>query len=340
MAQYMVRTGDGREIGPLAGREIRAKVRSGELKPTDMLRPAEGGRWRPLASVPGLATELGAAADRELPGEPSLAMEPLAEPPPTTPPPATPAADATVPVRVESDVIDLGFADRVLRLGFAIGRAVSVVVIVLAVIGMLGAIAVFALNELQAVPPIPAPRTIAPPQVQEFVTLCAPPTGGSSQSPRSGRSPSSVAGTLDACSAWRPRVQHVCRALSLPTSAEDILCSTVRSFDLDDREPFLDGLVRFTDAWASLTPKPAGCNGAQAVDWYIESYRSQVTARAEAAANARHARDAFLLLRETRRTQAIVAAGASLGALVSFLVLPLLIQIERNTRSRRTQASS
>ena len=232
-----------------------------------MLRPAEGGRWRPLASVPGLALELGAAAEREAPAEIPLSSEPATEPPAATPPPAPHAVTS----RIETDVIDLGMADRVLRLGFAIGRAVSVVVIVLAVLGMIGAAVVFALNELQPVPGVPAPRTISPPQVQEFATLCAPAGGTSAPAARTGRGTASTGGTLDPWCAWRSRVQHVCRALSLPNSAEELICSAVRSFDPDDRDPFLDGLVRFTDAWAALTPKPAGCNGAQAVDWYIDS---------------------------------------------------------------------
>jgi len=336
MAQYMVQTGDGSEIGPLGGREIRARVRSGQLKPTDLLRPAEGGRWRPLSSVPGLASELGAAGDREPASEPWPPPEPPPEPPAVAPAPMSRPA----PNHIEADVIDLGFADRVLRLGFAIGRVVSVIVIVLAVLAILGAIVVMVVNEFTPIPPLPPPRTISQPQVQDFVITCKPAsaTGGISGNPS--RSSYGASGLLDPCAAWRARIQHICTTMRLPSAAEEALCRTVPTFDLPDRENFLDAFTRFADAFGALNPRPKDCSPAEAADWFVESYREQVKARDLAAMQAAAAQQAALNSRDARRWQATVTVATAVGALISFLVLPLLIQIERNTRARRNQLSS
>lgn len=335
MSRYIIQTGDGREIGPLGGREIRARIAAGELKETDLLRPAEGGRWRPLSSVPGLAEEIRSVRETPPPEREAPAVMPA--PPAIEPPPRAPRRD-------DPDRLDLGPADRVLRLGFAIGRGVSVIVIVLAILTMAGAAVVVTLNEFTTIPPMPPPRAITMPQVQGFVTLCNVPVSGPATAgarPQAGRTTGAGASIrADPCAAWRVRVQHICTALSLRPADEDDLCSVVGGLAEADRDAFLEAFTRFADAFAALTPRPAGCTGIDAARWFIDDYLSQILARDQELAAATADREARRLARELRRMQAASAAGFALAALVSFLVLPLLIQIERNTRAQRTQLSS
>lgn len=337
MSRYIIQTGDGREIGPLGGREIRARIAAGELKETDLLRPAEGGRWRPLSSVPGLAEELRTVRDTPPPDRSAPAA-------PAAPPAPAGGQAPLAPRRDDPDRLDLGLADRVLRVGFAIGRGVSVIVIVLAVLTMAGAAVAVAMNELTTIPPMPPPRAITMPQVQGFVTLCnVPPVGPAAGGarPQAGRA-AGAGGSIrsDPCVAWRSRVQHICKALNLRPTEEDDLCSVVSGLSDADRDDFLAAFTRFADAFAALTPRPDGCTGIDAARWFIDDYLSQIRARDQELAEAAADREARRLARELRRTQAASAAGFALAALVSFLVLPLLIQIERNTRAQRTQASS
>jgi DNA-directed RNA polymerase subunit RPC12/RpoP len=89
---------------------------------------------------------------------------------------------------------------------------------------------------------------------------------------------------------------------------------------------FVDGLETFLQALPkSVTPQ-------QAISWYSESFRSRLTSIRSADAERRIANERAELAARTRKQAMLTIMGTALGALMGFLFLPLLIQIEQNTR--------
>ena len=60
--QYFVRAKSGPEAGPMAGNDVRALVRSGELTGSDLIRKDTSASWMTIESVPQLAADLPKAA--------------------------------------------------------------------------------------------------------------------------------------------------------------------------------------------------------------------------------------------------------------------------------------
>ncbi len=76
-------------------------------------------------------------------------------------------------------------------------------------------------------------------------------------------------------------------------------------------------------------PREAECTGADAANWYIGTFQNRLAERqAQALLDQQAAAQRRQLL-----IPALSGIGTAIGALLMFLILPLLIQIERNTRT-------
>jgi len=343
MALYIIKARDGSEHGPYSSGEVRESIRRGRIRGSDLIRTATSSHWRRVSEVPTLAGELETASPKSDPESGSTTPRPL-DPPqsgsssePTLPSPVeTPTTRPAVP----SIDLELGFADRVLRLGFAIGRWVSVLIIGAAVLGFLGGLAVvgWTLLPRPSVEPPPDPLVLAPPSA--FIAACQPAPAGQSQ-PNKGPAFGSAPGNrVDPCQAWRPRIQAICAHLQAP-HLEDLLCDVLRrEVQSGDEDAFLSGLKDTAKAWAGITPRPPACPPKQLIEWYLQMYRDAAERRMAPVLAYRQAEAVATAFRSQVLAAAMWAVMVSIGALIVFLFLPLLIQIERNTRPRSRAARS
>lgn len=339
MALYIIKSPDGSQRGPYTSAEIRQSIRRGRIRGSDLIRTTSSPRWRTIAEVPALAAELETANAREAAKAtdadssttaPSMPQEPES-PDPEEPPTGAATPVATNPAAPSID-LELGFADRVLRLGFGIGRWVSVLIIGAAVIGFFGGLAVlgWTLIPRSSQEPAPGPLLLTPPAA--FIAACQPTPRNQSQTNSTTTSGSGPQLRVDPCQAWRPRIQSICSLLRA-TRLESSLCDTLRrDVETQDEDAFLAGLADTAKAWAGITPQPPACTAEQLVEWYIDMYKDAARRRMAPVVAHRQAEAAAAEAQARASATAQWAIVVSLGALIVFLFLPLLIQIERNTR--------
>ncbi len=282
----------------------------------------------------------------------------------STPPPP-PLEDAP---RSRSPSPPVGLVDRVLRTAFRFARSISVLVILVcglvlvgSGIGALYAIAPY--QDPDQTFPVPTPEAeIAPadpydvklPSADAFIALCSAPKR---PTPAPSRSPSKPQlgeneDEPDLCAQYWDSISIVMRELQLSEESRQPLCNTTLKFAPRFREPFTRAFADFAQEFVRNRPTEVECNPVDAANYFIQEFKLKVDglereqaeqerdrlARMEAAIEERNARIAAAQLDLAKRQgllfPSILAAGASIAALLIFLVLPLLIQIERNTRDQ------
>ncbi|MBM3752295.1 MAG: DUF4339 domain-containing protein [Acidimicrobiia bacterium] len=319
MAGFIIKREDGSTMGPFDQKEVRRLIALRKIGP-DTLITQEGRRsWFRLRDVPALARECerhghdlstASAEPASSAAPPAFAVESV-----ESPVAASTVAHASLPESI-------GLIDRILRLAFAIGRGASVLILLfsLVVMGGAGVLVAYALMPAVHVPP-------APPQagtMREFIEECARPPA--QQQPDRGQRPRATA--LDPCGPYRARIKAAIRDLQVTDDAERVTCNLISELEGDDPSRLVDGLVAIASAHAARKPQEPDCSGADAYNWYVQDFMGKVAQR-QAERAAQLAADAE---RRSWASIALGAAGSALVLLLSFLALPLLIQIERNTR--------
>lgn len=215
--------------------------------------------------------------------------------------------------------------DRFLGWAFSFGKAVSVLVIA----GCFATIA-FAFVGLMGVTETP-PRTAVPP-------LAAPGAADYRQYLQPvGQSPADT-GSADSGSVASPGEQQdrlfpkrfvaAARQFGLSNSMLYEIRSEIVGLGQDYWEPFVAGLERFAqDLKAAGQP----LNEATA-RWYVQRFAQMAQERAVAERRRDQEQAVARAVAEGRRAYLLTIIGGAIAALLTFLFLPLLIQIEQNTR--------
>lgn len=319
---YFTRGGD-RE-GPVNSRQLKALVKSGEIQP-DTLVWKQGMRdWTAASSIPGLCTEAGVSGG-----------------PPTEP--SSPTERDTG----ASNGRRLPLADRILRTGFAIGRWVSIVIVLLAIVTIAISGFVLSTSLVPGVPPEPMePET---PQFTAFVNECRSQgrtSGGRlangwmarQESPGTvelgpqGRSRSL---SNEPCSEHRVAIRDVLAYLKVSNrdgGPEDQLCDALALFPSDERKWLMDGFVEFAKVWSGAEGRRGACDASEAAGWYLAAARRAILTRDGRFEQRMEEYRMEELERVARQALSAPVLGYSIAGLLVFLIIPLLIQIERNTR--------
>ena len=370
VADYRIKHADGRIEGPISGSRLRALAEAGTINADTRIQQVGRTTWHRAGSVPALAGILpgqgiapgtgpvplppppgpldfspvdGAGADEltlDIPEPPQTTPSMARGPAPSAPPPSVapsasvaslprdsgfPAAPAPAVVAQEEKS---GLGDRILRATFQFARSISVLVIIASILVVLGGAALGTYALLPSPPGIGS--GVDEPTIEEFVADCKPPAQPERGQRQARQRPKQDSlGEVDDCAPYRERVETAVSNLKLTSQATNIFCRKAAGLEARYRDPFLDGLVRMSDEYATSPPKGDDCSGADAANWYMREFDERVAldkAREQAAAAAAVARRSLLM-------PALTAIGAAIAALLIFLILPLLIQIERNTRA-------
>jgi hypothetical protein len=329
LANFLIKHSDGRIEGPITAPQLRAGIRAGKITESTLIQQEGRRSWHAAGTVRGLASlfaEAAAARAGESAAESGLAAEP--NDPPVRAAPAA-AASATASARSAASTAAParpGLGDRILRGAFQFARSISVLVIIASLLVAAGgsALAVYAL--------LPSPPTLAgspdKPTLAEFVEECSRPSA-SQQAPRQSRPRGRDLETVDDCGPYRARAEAIVARLKVTEAAVDVLCSRIAAVPAKHRDAFIGGLEALSVAFESNPPKGEDCTGADAANWYMREFfaRIELEQAEEAAAEAAAAARRSMLM------PALTAIGSAIAALLMFLILPLLIQIERNTRA-------
>jgi hypothetical protein len=327
LARFLIKHADGRIEGPITVQQLRDWVRAGKVIRSTLIQVEGQLSWHAAGTVPGLAqlfAEAEAAAaqsvpDEVPPAEPNDLNDATGSAETSAATPAGAIAAAAVPAR-------RGLGDRILRGAFHFARSISVLVIIvsLLVTAAGSAVAVYALLPSPRLPPEPVDK----PTLAEFVEECS----RASQSERASRRLSSQEhefAPVDDCGPYRERSEAVAARLRLSASAVDVLCSRIEAIRPKDRDAFISGLESLAAEFEKNPPKGEGCTAASGANWYMNEFAARIAR--EQAEEARAA--AAVAARRNLLMPAMTAIGAAIASLLSFLILPLLIQIERNTRT-------
>lgn len=312
---------DGQRQGPLTSQQLRAMVEQGLIGPSTLLWREGLDDWVPASKIGGLFADTKAQ---------SVAAPKSAE-----------------PTRVARVTERLPLADRILRAGFAIGRWVSIIVVLLAivVIGISGF--VLSTSVVPGIPPSPG-DAIAP-QFTSFVNECRSQGRTSGDRLANGwtiRSASpgttEVAGPTrsrlvanDPCGPYVVAIRDVLAYLKVSNrdgGPEEQLCEVVQAFSEEDRDWLVDGFVDFAKTWAGAEGRRGSCDASEAAAWFIQAARRAIAIR-----DAQHERavEEYAMQeaeRVVRQSLSALVLGYAIAGLLVFLIIPLLIQIERNTR--------
>lgn len=226
------------------------------------------------------------------------------------------------------------FSDRVLRGAFRFARAISVLVIIACTLALLGSLALAGYG-LMPVMPVITSEAIDTPSLAEFVEDCAPVTISrenreAREEPRATEEGERI--REDTCARYREDIQFAMSRLQLASSAESILCRTVNGFPEEYRTQFSEGLRELAERYESQKPRGDKCEGVDAVNWYVQSFKERIEAEKAEKELAEIAAAAKRVERRSLVALGLSVAGGAVLVLLAFLFLPLLIQIERNTR--------
>jgi uncharacterized Zn finger protein (UPF0148 family) len=212
-------------------------------------------------------------------------------------------------------------ADRFLAMAFRFGKGVSVVVVALCFATI--AISLLMLFGVRADAPRQNVVVFAAPTLAEYLESIKPPPTAEEASRR--------ASAPDR----RPEERQ-------SDTLTDRYVALLSQFGLDsvdrrlefmrltggDQRALVEGLQRFI----ADGRQGGGTVQATAVAWYISVYKSRWQASETAKEQARRQRAAAEADASAKRWQLLTVIGAAVAALMAFLFLPLLIQIEHNTR--------
>lgn len=320
----------GVKQGPLTSPQLRALVAEGVITPSTLVWKEGLPDWTAASKIGGLF-EAGAESG---PMRPEARQQPVDAP-------ARASAGEKLPL-----------ADRILRTGFAIGRWMSIAVVVVAI----GVITIGSLSYSAALVPTPAVEEpdLERPTAASFVSRCIAEQQeeARAESRRNldpdgrdrGRSQSRQAvddiGRPDECGTYRVRIRDVLAHLQIDNvdgKNEAVLCGTIESIDASERDWFIDTFVEFAKKWRSSDEADRElCSGVDAANWFIASAKRALETKQSRLAQLELEWMAAEQERARRRTVAVQLLGGGLVGLMVFLVIPLLIQIERNTRPARS----
>jgi hypothetical protein len=254
------------------------------------------------------------------------------------------AADATADSPAEHG----SFSDRVLMVAFAFYRCISVVLICAATVVIVGGL-VWLTISLPVHEEPPGPDEVAEvPDAGAFIVYCrkleqeANRTRGQQSVGERGftaQAASPAPRFRWPCSEVGDEILQVVQSMDLlPKEGGDYLCEWYQGLPVADRKQSWGGLVRFATAYGHQRAQlgqasEVWCSDLEALAWYV---REDVRKRSDAA----DIQDGRLRENEQRaanRSWSIDMAGtlivAAIASLMAFIALPLLIQIERNTRA-------
>lgn len=244
-----------------------------------------------------------------------------------------PPRSSPPPRRARAEPAPVGVADRVLRGAFRFARVICVLLIVLSALTVIlnVGLGAYALLPASSVGPVAA---ISTPNIVAFLVECAVPPQSANENPSTSNGRATATRIeIDECSEYATELDEVMSALALQDSARAVLCRRVRLMPDDDRDQFVRGLRDFALAFRARNPKGEDCDGASAANWFISEFIKLLEARdKQHAADQSSARfsDAS---RRALLMPALIGVGCAILGLLVFLALPLLIQIERNTRA-------
>lgn len=338
-SQWFFCNGDERQ-GPVSSEQLRALARSGVITPDTLVWKEGFPDWRPASEIPRLID--GPSPPEEpspkVPAEGS-SLTGLSS---VAPPSSSPGRSLR-----DTDSPQLPLADRILRAGFAIGRWFSIVIVLLALITILIAGFVFSTSFIShAAPELGEPER---PEWSDYINDCI----GSGRGTR-GRlangwtvradapGPAELQGDLSggrgtggSCGAYVVRLRDALASLKISNQdgqPEDQLCEVTRQFPEEVREWFVDGLLSFAQQWANSEGRRGSCDASEAVVWFVgaaERELIEVQARYDQELAEHRRSEAGRIFRQVTSLQVL---GYAVAGLLVFLVFPLLIQIERNTR--------
>jgi len=228
---------------------------------------------------------------------------------------------------------------------FGLVRGVSVVVVLLALLTIAGGVVVLVVNlPSKALPPTEQ-EALQWPEMDAFTGWCA-----SQLAPATRSHSPEVAPPQDGAAATTPgtrfpwpctevanEISTVVQWLQLDeVRGGDYICEWYREADADDRRAAIIRLTHFakgvgTKMRESSASEPF-CDGSDALIWFIAEDTQNRLARDGAIAARLMAQAEAEAIRAQRIDMAGLVIVSALGALLSFIFLPLLIQIERNTR--------
>jgi hypothetical protein len=222
-----------------------------------------------------------------------------------------------------------GLSDRVLQATFTFARSISVLVIFASLLIVIGGVAMGAYALLPG--PSDERGNLDQPTINQFEESCrraAQQEQTSSQSRSSRRSGSNALLAADECAEYRERLQTVVARFQVDPEAVGILCNKVTSLPKPYKLTFIAGIDQLSQSWASMPTKPSNCSGADAANWFMREFNERIAL--EEARIARETKEAAE--RRELLSPALNGIAAAIACLLVFLILPLLIQIERNTR--------
>ncbi len=372
MARFFIRHRGEPERGPLRYVEILRLIEVGGITRATELRGEGRNSWHKAGDVAGLADALQAAEARLPRDEPVESVPPLAPTtPPEAPTPPRPfTADVTPPperrpspppepewdapetltacdapsathfdasppptIPHAARPLPVGIGDRILRVAFGFGKGFSVFALLVAILAVVGSIGlgVYALMPN----PLPTSLGVTSPEATEFIAACQTPSRNQGEGradqgrdPRSGQT--DTLEPFDPCRVYRARFTKIVELMGLQREqATTFLCARLAVIPSLYQEQFVTGLESFAQAWSRAKPRGEDCDGASAANWYVEEFGARMAAEAEA----HRARERANAARRDLLVPASAGVGGSLLFILLFLAFPLLIQIERNTRT-------
>ena len=210
--------------------------------------------------------------------------------------------------------VSLSVADRLLAWAFTFGKVVSIIAVAAGFLVMIGAgVWLFTLREA---PPRTQVLPVAVPTSAEYAKVASARSAGGAGSAAGGGS--------------EARRQRLTKLLSSTNASRFLTEMVERSYDnaVDHElgDAFVDGLAAFI-------------KGTPATDdsliWYMSTFDARIAAHNRAVRDRLEEQRAARATLAAQRTLALMTMGMALAALLTFLVLPLLILIEENTRRLR-----
>ncbi len=205
----------------------------------------------------------------------------------------------------------MGLVERYLHVVFGFSKIVSAVFILLCLLTMAGA-AQFWL--------FAGPKRIS---VPEFSTLIAMSDRRDAQTKAA--TYSSIEQRREVERRFGDDVQSIVSENGLPVKAYDIFIARLVAMDASHRRTYVRGLRRFLkEAQDHIKEEGAAADLTieEAADAYSEIFEQVILANEEEQ-----------LAAQARRLGAFIVAGVALGVMILFMIIPVLLQIEHNTRA-------
>lgn len=217
----------------------------------------------------------------------------------------------------------LSSADKVLAVAFGFGKLVSIVAVISCFAVIIGAV-VWMLT-LREAPPLTTVLPVTAPTLAEYAKFSA---AASSYSRPSG---TLASGASTADSERQQLVKWIASATTERSVKDEIVQVYDKACIYELGGDFFDGLIAFIQG----PPKPTDVG----LLWYATIFEQRIDSYSRSIRNRAEEQQAARAVLTSQRTLTVMVMGMALAALLAFLVLPLLILIEENTRRLRATAA-